>query len=74
MVSDQERSFSKDAGYLNEGGSFLPGYSTYRKAGAQIVRTGRGIFGPMDLYCGIWHMLPNIAQDDWAPKKSYLGQ
>lgn len=73
MVSDQEKSFSKDSGYLKDDGKFWPGYSTYSKnSDGQIVRTGRGIFGPMDLYCGLWHLIPNLINSEWHPKKSYL--
>jgi predicted dithiol-disulfide oxidoreductase (DUF899 family) len=73
MVSDQEKSFSKDSGYLKEDGKFWPGYSTYSKnSDSQIIRTGRGVFGPMDLYCGLWHLIPNLANSEWHPKKSYL--
>lgn len=73
MVSDQEKSFSIDSGYLKEDGKFWPGYSTYIKnSGEQIDRTGRGVFGPMDLYCGLWHLIPNITSSEWHPKKAYL--
>ena len=72
MVSDKEKSFSKDSGYLKDDGKFWPGYSTYNKNSAGLIeRTGRGVFGPMDLYCGLWHLMPNLTQNEWHPKKSY---
>lgn len=74
MASCAGSSFAKDLGFEPEPGKFWPGASAFRKnPDGSIVRTGRTIFGPGDLYCPIWHLMDLLPdrRGDWAPKYTY---
>ncbi|MFG0283668.1 MAG: DUF899 family protein [Phycisphaerales bacterium JB039] len=74
MASCAGSTFAKDLGFEPQPGKFWPGASALRKsADGSMVRTGRTVFGPGDLYCSIWHLmdlLPN-GRAEWAPKYEY---
>ena len=77
MVSDQEKRFTKDMGFLaeNEGKMMtMPGFSTFHKAeDGTITRIGKSFFGPGDLYSGIWHLFALLKDGvgEWHPKFQY---
>lgn len=77
MVSDAERRFTKDMGFLgeHEGKTMtMPGFSTFkRRDDGTIVRIARSFFGPGDLYSGIWHLFALLdgGVGEWQPKFSY---
>ena len=77
MVSNGDSSFTPDMGFRFEkdGKTYQsPGYSTFRKQDdGSITRIGSDMFGPGDVYCGVWHMLDLLdgGPGDWGPKFSY---
>ena len=73
MLSGEDSSFIEDMGFKKEDG-WWPGVSTFRKeANGEIYRVAQAIFGPMDLFCGTWHLMSLLADgiNDWEPKYSY---
>jgi predicted dithiol-disulfide oxidoreductase (DUF899 family) len=73
MVRDGEMAFTKSSGFLAEDDSCMPGYSTYCiDSTGKILRMTRAGFGPGDLYCGLWHMIPTLTSQDWYPRFSYV--
>lgn len=53
--------------------SNYPGASIYEHKGDKIVRRGRTMFGPGDLYSPVWHFLSLGGQStsDWTPQYHY---
>ncbi len=50
-----------------------PGAAIYERKGKTIVRRGRAMFGPGDLYSPVWHFLAlaGIGADGWTPQFNY---
>lgn len=77
MVSDQEKRFTKDMGFLgeHEGRTMtMPGFTTFKKKDdGTIHRIGRSFFGPGDVYSGIWHLFAMLdgGAGEWHPKFTY---
>jgi predicted dithiol-disulfide oxidoreductase (DUF899 family) len=57
----------------HHGGQNYPGAVVYERAGGKIVRRGRCVFGPGDLYNPVWHLLAlaGVGADDWTPQFHY---
>ncbi|MCH8274605.1 MAG: DUF899 family protein [Armatimonadetes bacterium] len=74
MVSDEEKAFTDDMGYLKDGTHFQPGVSAFHKdENGKILRTGTTWFGPGDDFCSVWAFLDLLAEgaNGWEPKYSY---
>lgn len=56
-----------------EGYDNLPGAAVYEKSDGKIVRRGRTLFGPGDLYSPVWHFLAlgGLEERDWTPQFHY---
>ena len=50
-----------------------PGAAVYARDGNKIMRCGRAVFGPGDLYCAAWHFLAlaGLGEADWTPQFHY---
>ena len=78
MYSAEGTTFIEDMGFRWEEEEFLSGYqpgvSVFRKkADGRIVRVAKDLFGPGDLYCGVWHffdLLPD-GPAGWDPLFEY---
>jgi len=73
VVSDQERAFTQDMGYVQDG-DVWPGVSAFRKGeDGKIYRTGTTFLGPGDDYCSVWPLFDMLAKgpDGWEPKYIY---
>lgn len=72
MASDQDKSFTKDMGYLDDDGNWHPGVSGFaRQPDGSIARTGRDYLGPFDTYCSVWHLFGLLPEQEWHPKMDY---
>ena len=77
MVSNGDAGFTADMGFSSEkdGRTYqMPGYSTFRKhEDGSITRVASDVFGPGDVYCGVWHMFELLdgGTGDWQPKFAY---
>lgn len=74
MVSGKGVSFTANMGYETDKGQYKPGFSTFHKeSDGKIYRTGSDLFGPGDVYCGIWHLFDLLPKgiNDWQPKFAY---
>ena len=51
----------------------MPGAVVYQRKGGRIMRRGRTIFGPGDLYSPLWHFLAlaGIGAEDFTPQFHY---
>lgn len=76
MIRDTDGSFTDDMGFRteHEGKKYLqPGYSVFhRNDNGTITRTGYDVFGPGDVYMGVFHMFDMLADggEGWQPRKS----
>ncbi|MBS1707659.1 MAG: DUF899 family protein [Armatimonadetes bacterium] len=73
MVSDKEKVFTTQMGYLKDGNSFWPGVSAFHKqADGSMVRTNQAVFGPGDDYCAVWPFLDLLKDqaDGWEPSNA----
>lgn len=73
MLSGEGSSFIEDMGFKKED-EWWPGVSTFWKdEKGEIYRVAQSYFGPMDLFCGTWHLVSLLAKgiNDWEPKYSY---
>ena len=53
---------------------YQPGVSVFRKkADGRIVRVAKDLFGPGDLYCGVWHLFDLLPDGPagWDPLFEY---
>ena len=50
-----------------------PGMVCYARQDGKIFRKGATVFGPGDLFCALWHILPlaGLSEDDWTPQYQY---
>ena len=50
-----------------------PGAAIYERRGEKIVKRGKTMFGPGDLYSPVWHFLSlaGIGASDWTPQFHY---
>ena len=50
-----------------------PGAAVYERKGSKIVRRGRTMFGPGDLYSPVWHFLAlaGLGVSEWTPQFHY---
>ena len=73
MLSSQDSMFKKDLGFESESGDQMPGVSTFRLDGEQVVNVANDYFGPGDDYCSVWHLFDLLdgGPDGWAPKYTY---
>ncbi len=53
-----------------------PGAAVYERKEDKIVRRGRTMFGPGDLYSPVWHFLAlaGLGEPDWTPQCHYGGR
>ncbi len=53
--------------------SNIPGAAVYERKESKIVRRGRTVFGPGDLYSPVWHFLAlaGLGVSDWTPQFHY---
>lgn len=53
-----------------------PGAAVYERKEDKIVRRGRTMFGPGDLYSPVWHFLAlaGLGEPDWTPQYHYWGR
>ena len=56
-----------------EGQENMPGMVCYELRGDKIYRKNACVFGPMDLYCSMWHVLGLAGLDEggWTPQYNY---
>ena len=56
-----------------EGHSNMPGAVVYERSEDAILRRNSVAFGPGDLFCPVWHLLPLAGIDtaDWTPQFRY---
>ena len=56
-----------------EGQNNMPGAVVYERNGDVIRRRNAAIFGPGDLYCGLWSLLglAGMGEAEWTPQFSY---
>jgi len=73
MVSDPDKAFFRDMGFLSKAGAAQPGISAFQKEGASIMRVSASGMEPYDDFCPVWHMfnlLPEGA-DGWKARPNY---
>ncbi len=73
MLSGEDSSFIEDMGFKKED-DWWPGVSTFWKdEKGEVYRVAQANFGPMDLFCGTWHLINLLADgiNDWQPECSY---
>ncbi len=71
MVSTMGSSFNADLGFEPEHGKVAPGVSAlYKQDDGTIVRTGKAVFGPGDLFNSAWPMFDLLKDgaNGWGPK------
>ena len=78
MYSAEGTTFIKDMGFQREDGEFMSGYQPgvsvfHKNQDGTIVRVSKDVFGPGDLYCGVWHLFDLLPDGwgDWDPKFDY---
>ena len=74
IYSSAGNTFKKDVGFARDNGDVLPGVSVFRKdAEGNIFHVNKAIFGPGDLFCGVWHFFDLLegGAGKWNPKYSY---
>lgn len=73
MYSDQQGTFTEDAGFT-DGDRLVPGISTYeRTEDGTIRRVASATFGPNDEFEPVWPLFELLADGptDWKPQKWY---
>lgn len=72
LVSGRGSTFIEDMGF-KDGDGWLPGVSTFRRAGKKIYRVASAPFGPFDPFCATWHFFNLLADgvSGWLPKYRY---
>ena len=73
MVSGKDTTFIQDLGFRGEK-SWTPGVSTFRmNDDGSIERVAKAVFGPYDLFSGVWHLIALLAEGEngWEPKYVY---
>ena len=73
MVSTDGTTFTADMGFVGDDG-YWPGVSAFRlQSDGSIVRTNRDVFGPMDSYNSVWHLIDLLGDGaaGWEPRYSY---
>jgi predicted dithiol-disulfide oxidoreductase (DUF899 family) len=65
---DYIREQSTLAGHEN-----VPGMVSYELRDDKIFRMNACVFGPMDLYCSMWHILglAGLSEEEWTPQYNY---
>lgn len=74
MLSDAAGDFTRDMGFVGEGGDYWPGVSAFRRRDdGSIVRTGMDVFGPGDVYNAPWHLFDLLegGVGEWGPRFTY---
>jgi predicted dithiol-disulfide oxidoreductase (DUF899 family) len=73
MISDVDKTFARDMGFLNAKGGAQPGVSAFQKDGAKIVRVSAAGFDQDDDFCPTWRLLDMLPEgaDGWRAKFSY---
>lgn len=56
-----------------EGQKNMPGLVCYELRDDRIFRKNACVFGPMDLYCSLWHVLglAGLSEQEWTPQFNY---
>jgi predicted dithiol-disulfide oxidoreductase (DUF899 family) len=75
MASAAGSDFTRDMGYEDTPGDYMPGFSAFRRlADGTIVRTGRDFFGPGDDYCSPWRLFDTLdgGVGEWEPRYRYV--
>ena len=51
----------------------VPGMVSYELRDDKIFRMNACVFGPMDLYCSMWHILglAGLSEEQWTPQYNY---
>jgi len=72
LLSGRGSTFTEDMGFKSSDG-WLPGVSTFRRAGKKIYRVASAPFGSFDPFCATWHFFNLLADgvDGWSPKYRY---
>lgn len=74
MVSDPDRQFTGDMGYLESEDSYQPGVSAFhRDEQGNITRVGNTWFGPGDDFCSVWPFFDLLSGGGagWEPRYAY---
>jgi predicted dithiol-disulfide oxidoreductase (DUF899 family) len=74
MVSAHDSPFVRDAGFQEDDGGFLPGFSTFhRGADGKLYRVAHREFGPGDDFCATWHFFDLLegGVKGWEPEYRY---
>ncbi len=74
VVSCKDSSFSKDMGFQDKNGRYMPGYSVFSKLeDGKLTRRSKDWFGPGDDYCSVWHFFELLQDgiDGWEPQYCY---
>lgn len=74
LISEDTTDFTRDMGFLIEGGHW-PGVSAFHRAeDGSITRTGWSFFGPGDDFCAAWPLFDLLADgaNGWEPKYRYV--
>lgn len=58
---------------VSPGQDNYPGFVVYRRDGQKIAKLNSTTFGPGDLFCPVYHILPlaGRGEEDWEPEFSY---
>ncbi len=58
---------------VQEGQADTPGLVCYELRDDKIFRKNACVFGPMDLYCSMWHVLglAGLSEQEWTPQYNY---
>ena len=72
MASHGGGAYMTEQSVMEDGGN-MPGGVIYERANGRIMRRGRAVFGPGDLYSPMWHFLSlaGVAQSEWTPQFRY---
>lgn len=72
MVSHGGGAYMADQCAMGDHANF-PGAAVYERRSGKIVRRGRTMFGPGDLYSPVWHFLglAGLSESDWTPQFHY---
>jgi predicted dithiol-disulfide oxidoreductase (DUF899 family) len=63
--SDEDRSFSRDMGFMSQKDDPWPGVSVFEKGDdGKIRRVAKDWFGPTDFYCNVWHFYDMLPTED----------
>ena len=73
MASAHNSNFTHDLGFASKG-NHMPGVSTFKKQkDGSIVRVNKAVFGPGDLFCGVYHLFDLLpaGRKGWGPQMRY---